>query len=105
MARLYPRYKVILAYNIHPETQEEYLQFVTREMTPAMQGMGLHLFRVFHTAYGDYPQRHLEFLAEDLTSIQKAFNSINWRRLETKLKGFVYDYSRRILHFRDGFQL
>ncbi len=105
MARLYPRYKIILSYNINQETHDEYFQFVTQEMVPAMQGMGIHMFRVYHTAYGDYPQRQVEFLTEDLSTIQKAFNSLTWRRLETKMKGYVYDYSRRVLRFRDGFQL
>jgi hypothetical protein len=103
--RIVPRYKLLLRYNINPETHEAYYTFVTQELVPSMQALGLYMFRVYHTAYGDHPMRQLEFLAEDLDAVRTALRSSTWQRLEEKLKSFVSDYSRKLIAFRDGFQI
>lgn len=105
MIRIIPRYKLLLRYNINPETHDAYYTFVTQELVPSMQALGLYMFRAYHTAYGEYPMRQLEFLAEDLDAVRTALKSSTWQRLEEKLKGFVSDYSRKLVTFRDGFQI
>lgn len=104
-ARFTPRYKLMLRYNVIPESHEEYFQFVVNEMVPRMQGLGLHMFRAYGTAWGDYPNRQVEFLAETLEAVQSALISSAWKRLEQKLSTFVTDYSRKLVNFRQGFQL
>ncbi len=103
--RIIPRYKLLLRYNINPETHDNYYEFVTQEFVPSMQALGLYMFRVYHTAYGEQPIRQVEFLAEDLDTVRLALKSSTWQRLEERLKGFISDYSRKLISFRDGFQL
>jgi len=103
--RIIPRYKLLLRYNINPETHDAYYAFITQEFVPSLQALGLYMFRVYHTAYGEHPIRQLEFLAEDLDAVRMALKSSTWQRLEEKLKTFVSDYSRKLINFRDGFQL
>lgn len=105
MLRIIPRYKLMIQYNIKRETHEAYYQFVTEELVPGLQGMGLYMFRIYHTAYGEHPVRQLEFLAEDLDTVRQAFASDAWKRLEDKLSTYVTEYSRKLVHFRDGFQI
>lgn len=105
MNRIVPRYKLMLRYNINRDTHETYYQFVVNEMIPAMQGLGLHMFRVYHTVFGEHPMRQIEFLAEDLDTVRAALASAAFQRLEGKLGGFITDYTRKIVEFRDGFQL
>lgn len=83
--------------NIMPSSRKKFV--------PSMQALKLYMFRVYHTAYGEHPIRQLEFLAEDLDTVRDALRSSTWQRLEEKLKGFVSDYSRKLITFRDGFQL
>lgn len=104
MTRIVPRYKLIMQYNINPETSDEYYQFVVQELVPGMQSLGLYMFRVYHTAYGAYPIRQIEFLAETIEAVRNAFESVAWQRMEGKLLEFVSDYSRKTVEFRDGFQ-
>ena len=103
--RITPRYKMLLTYNILPDTHDAYFQFVTSELVPRLQGMGLHMYRVYSTEYGDYPMRQVEFLAESLDIVRHALRDPAWQRLERKLNTFVTDYKRRVVAFRQGFQL
>ena len=64
-----PRFKLLIAYDINEGSQEGYYQFVLRELVPAMQSMGLYMLEVYHTAYGPYPLRQLEFVAENIDTI------------------------------------
>jgi hypothetical protein len=102
--RIIPRYKLMLKYNIIAETHDTYFQFITEEFVPGMQALGLYMFRVYHTAYGEYPIRQLDFLAEDLEMVRRALNSSAFKRLESRLRDYVMDYERKLVHFRDGFQ-
>ena len=104
-----PRYKLMLFYDVPAEDVETYYQFVMTEMMPALQEMGLYIFRAFHTIPGQLDEEHrlrqVEYVAEDLTTIQTVLNGEKWKELETKLLGYVTNYSRKIVRFRQGFQL
>ncbi len=100
-----PRYNVVLTYDVMPEQEEEYYRFALGEFVPGLQGLGLYLARAWHTAYGDYPLRQSEFVAEDLATIRKALSSDVFRRLEDRLQEYVINYDRKIVPFNEGFQL
>jgi len=100
-----PRYNVVLTYDVMPEQEEDYYRFTLSEFVPGLQGLGLYLARAWHTAYGDYPLRQSEFVAEDLATIRKALSSDAFRRLEDRLQEYVFNYERKIVPFNEGFQL
>ena len=99
-----PRVKMLLAYDVVPELQQAYYEFVLGEMIPSAQSMGLVLSEAWHTAYGDYPIRLNGFVAKDRTTLESILKSPEWQQLETKLKRFVVDFNRKIVPYRDGFQ-
>jgi hypothetical protein len=99
-----PHFKLLIRYNVKLTTNEDYFQFVINEFVPAMQELGLYMVQVYHTAYGDYPLRQLEFVAEDLETVRKAMNSEAWKQLHAKLDFFISDYDQKLVKFRDGFQ-
>jgi len=99
-----PRFKLLIRYNVNSDTNESYFQFVINEFIPAMQELGLYMIQVYHTAYGNYPLRQLEFVAEDLDTVRKAMESDAWKQLHTKLDYFISDYDQKVVKFRDGFQ-
>jgi hypothetical protein len=96
---------LLLRFDVSSAVQEDYYQFVIKELVPGMQRLGLYMFRAYHTAYGPPPLRQLEFLAEDIDTVRKALGSEDWGSLEGKLKEFVSDYSRKLIMYRDRFQL
>ena len=102
--RIIPRYKLLLAYDIRPESLEPYQQYVLSEFIPAMQDMQLYMLGAWHTAYGKYPARQVEFVLEDLETLQQAMADDRWPLLEHTLKSYIYHYHRKLVRFRQGFQ-
>ncbi len=102
--RIIPRYKLLLFYDLTPGQAEEYYNFIMNEMIPSAHDMGLYIFRVFHTLWGDYPLRQAEFVAEDLDTIETVLASDRWQALEVKLLQHATNYSRKVVRFRPGFQ-
>ena len=99
-----PRFKLLIRYNVKSTTNEDYFQFVINEFIPAMQELGLYMIQVYHTAYGNYPLRQLEFVAEDLDTVREAMKSEAWKQLHDKLDHYISDYDQKLVKFRDGFQ-
>ncbi len=98
------RIKILISYDVVPELQQAYYEFVLGEMIPTAQSMGLALSEAWHTAYGDYPIRLNGFVAHDKETCDRILNSAEWRELEEKLKRFVTGYKRKIAPYREGFQ-
>lgn len=96
--------KVLLTYDIIPETQESYYQFMLGEMVPTVQKMGLGMAEAWHTAVGNYPLRLVAFVGETRESVDSVLESEQWEELETRLQQYVTNYTRRIVPFRNRFQ-
>ena len=99
------RVKMLISYDVVPELQQAYYEFVLGEMIPTAQSMGLVLNEAWHTAYGHYPIRLNGFVAKDRATLDRILASAEWRQLEDKLKRFVTDFARKIVPYREGFQL
>ena len=95
------RVKLILTYDIIAETQDRYYQYMLGEMVPAAQALGLHMSGAWHTAYGDYPIRLVEFIAEDYDTLTTVLTGSAWERLENHLQEYVANYKRKIVRLRD----
>lgn len=100
-----PRFKLMLSYDVLPETQDSYFRYVTQEMVPAMQEMGVYMHMAWHVAYGPYPMRHVEFLAESEKAVFDMFDSPEWDDLEARLLEYTANYSRKLVRYRSGFQM
>jgi hypothetical protein len=100
-----PFYKLIIEYDIIASSQEDYFRFVTGEMVPRLQGLGLHMFRVYQTEYGEYPLRRLEFAIDSLETARSALNSKTWEELKESLEKYVFNYSQRLVVFQESFQV
>ena len=72
---------------------------------PDMQKLGVYMHMVWHVAYGDYPMRKIEFVAESADILRRLFLSDHWSELEAKLMRYVDDYERKVVDYRNGFQL
>ena len=100
-----PRFKLILTYDVQQDMQDTYLQFMLGELVPAVQSLGLQMTGAWHTAYGQYPIRLIEFIGEDQAAIEAALETPLWNKMETRLLGFVANYSKKTLRVReDQFQ-
>lgn len=102
--RIDPQFKIMFTYDILPEQEESYYRFALGEWVPAMQNMGLYLAWAWLTAYGEYPSRQSEFLAENLDTIRDALSSEDFQELEDRLLDFVYNYNLKVVRYKERFQ-
>ncbi len=96
--------KILLAYDIVPETQESYYQYMLGEMMPRIQSMGFGMEMAWHTAFGNYPLRLVVFVAESRAIADNVLNSTEWDEMETRLQQYVANYSKRVVKYQNKFQ-
>jgi hypothetical protein len=102
--RIFPHYKLLLVYDVKPEAYSVYQTYILNEFIPGMQDLKMYMLGAWHTAYGSYPSRQLEFVMEDLDTMRSALVDTRWQELEAGLVAFTLRYERKLLRFRDGFQ-
>ena len=96
--------KLLMTWDISPEHEQEYFEFVIGEFIPGMQRLGMEPIEAWATIYGEYPQIMVAMLAPDLPDAQRVLNSVEWGRLREQLFGFVKNFSHKVVSAKGGFQ-
>ena len=96
--------KLLMNWDIAPEREQEYFEFVIGEWIPGVQRMGLEPAEAWATIYGEYPQIQVALLASDLPEAQRVLNSSDWLHLRNQLFAFVKNYSYKLVPAKAGFQ-
>lgn len=96
--------KLLMTWDIAPEREQEYFEFVIGEWIPGVQRLGLEPTEAWATIYGEYPQIMVAMLAPDLPDAQRILNSQDWSRLREQLFSFVKNYSYKVVPAKGGFQ-
>ncbi len=96
--------KLLLTWDILPEREREYFEFVIGEFIPGVQRLGLQPIEAWATLYGNYPQIQIGLLATDLPHARRILQSRGWSQLRNKLSTLVVNYACKIVPARNGFQ-
>jgi hypothetical protein len=96
--------KLLITYDVKSGREEEYYRFIMGEFLPAAQSVGLHMVEAWRTAWGDYPERLIEMVADNQQSLNEILDDERWREMETKLKQYVDNYQHMAVSLRSGFQ-
>jgi class 3 adenylate cyclase len=96
--------KVLMTWDISPEREQEYFEFVIGEFVPGVQRLGLQPIEAWATIYGNHPQIQVSLLAADAVGAQRILASPEWVRLSEQLFGYVKNYSHKVVPARGGFQ-
>ena len=96
--------KVIMTWDIAPERDQEYFEFVIGEFVPGVQRLGLQPAEAWATLYGSYPQIQVGLLAPDASEARRVLASPEWGLLQDRLFGYVNNYSYKVVSVRAGFQ-
>ena len=99
-----PRYKLLLCYDIKRGMHAVYYRYVVNEFVPTLNEMEIYVAEAWHTAYGDYPLRQVEYVTDSLDTLYNVFETDKWKDMESRLKTFTAHYSRKIIPYRRGFQ-
>lgn len=96
--------KLILTWDIKPNSEEEYFEFVVREFLPKVQKFGFTLSDAWVTVYGDQPQILVGATLENIQVIKRIIQSEAWALLIEKLLQYVTDYNEKIVLANGNFQ-
>ena len=96
--------KLLMFWDIAPEHEQEYFEFVIGEFVPGVQRLGLEPVEAWATIYGEYPQIQVAMIAPDLSKAQSVLNSPEWAHLRDKLFEFVRNYSFKLVPAKTAFQ-
>ena len=96
--------KLLMTWDIAPEREQEYFEFVIGEFIPGVQRLGLEPTEAWATIYGEYPQIMVAMLAPDMPDAQRVLNSVEWGKLREQLFTFVKNYNNKVIPAKGGFQ-
>jgi DNA-binding transcriptional regulator GbsR (MarR family) len=96
--------KLIMTWNIAPEHEQEYFEFVVREFIPGVKRLGFELSDAWATVFGSFPQIMVTAVIPTVQEARHLLNSSEWQSLNNQLQDFVKDYSQKIVQAQNGFQ-
>jgi hypothetical protein len=96
--------KLIMSWDIDPEHEQDYFEFVVRDFIPGVQRMGFELSDAWATVYGVRPQIMVGAVLPSVAKAQNVLNSSEWLGLYNQLLGFVQNFEQKIVPARSGFQ-
>ena len=96
--------KLIMTWDISPDNEQEYFEFVVREFIPDVQKLGFQLSDAWMTVYGEHPQILVGAVVPSIEAIQDIIGSKRWQDLIEKLLGFVTNFNAKIVKSSGSFQ-
>ncbi|NPV56368.1 MAG: hypothetical protein HPY76_06840 [Anaerolineae bacterium] len=96
--------KLIMSWDITPEREQEYFEFVIREFLPGMQRLGFELSDAWATVYGDQPQIQVAAILPSQNRLNALMQSSDWVSLNNQLQDFVHNFTKKVVPARGGFQ-
>jgi hypothetical protein len=97
--------KLIMRWDIRPEKESEYFEFLVHEFIPALNRLGVADILVWYTAYGDCEQKLAEGTTESVEAMQSILDSEEWVILIDKLQNYVVDFDLKVIEATRGFQI
>ena len=97
--------KLIMTWNVREGKETEYLEFLTREFTKAIVGMGIQPTDAWYAIWGRGPQVLAGGITEDLDTMTQALASDEWQTFQEKLSELVVDFEYKVVEHKGGFQI
>lgn len=97
--------KLIMRWNVRPETESEYFEFLVHEFIPGMNRLGITDFQVWYTAYGECEQKLASGTAPSRKHMNDALQNDEWAKLHSKLQNYVDGFSQKVIPATRGFQI
>ena len=97
--------KLLMTWDISPEREQEYFEFLVREFVPGLQRLGVEPTEAWYTTYGEGPQMLAGFIAENHEVMEQALETEEWTKLVNKLFEYVTNFNSKVVRASGGFQL
>ena len=98
--------KLIMRWDIKPEREQDYFEFVVREWVPGITRLGMEPTGAWYTSYSHTKQSQIltEGLVEDIEAMRKLLASAEWTHLHQRLMDYVSDYQQKVVRVTGDFQ-
>jgi hypothetical protein len=96
--------KLIMSWDIAPDHEEEYFEFVVREFLPGVQNLGFELSDAWATVYGSKPAIMVGATLPSMNKARQVLDSTEWVSLNNRLQDFVQNYTYKLVSAKGGFQ-
>lgn len=99
--------KLIMHWDIKPNLDQEYFEFVVREWVPATTRLGLRTVAAWFTVFShdQSPRIMAEALADDLDAMRAILKDPDWRAIQERLLEYVDNYRQKVVYVTGDFQL
>jgi len=97
--------KLLMTWDILPNREQEYFEFVVSDFIPEIKGLGISPVDAWVTIYGNQPQIMIAAKTQSQAALNVAMASKEWMRLIENLMNFVENFSYKVVPARTGFQL
>ena len=97
-------YKLIMTWDILPEREQEYFEFIVREFIPGVQRLGFEVTDAWATIFGSRPQIMVGASLPSLIRVQRTLQSEDWQLLSGKLQDYVQNFNQKVVEAQGGFQ-
>ena len=97
--------KLLMTWDILPNLEQEYFEFVISNFIPEIKGLGISPVDIWYTMYGNQPQIMIATKTQSQAALNVAMASKEWQRLIENLMQFVDNFSYKVIPAQTGFQL
>ena len=97
--------KLLMGWDIHPDKESEYFEFVMKKFTPAIMQMGLQPTEIWLTMYGSGPQILIGGVTENLDKMVEILESPEWEDIRRQLLTYVDHYRHKVVRASGRLQL
>jgi len=94
-----------MRWDIRPETDSEYFEFLVHEFIPGLNKLGIIEIQVWFTQFGECEQKMASGITQSISDMKTAMRSEEWKMLIDKLNGFVNNFSQKVINATGGFQV
>jgi len=96
--------KLIMTWDILPNHEQEYFDFLVREFVPSLNRLGFELSDAWATIYGDQPQVQISALLPNESEAEQRMAKPEWMELKEKLQQCIQNLECKLVPARQGFQ-
>jgi len=93
-----------MTWDIIPEREQEYFEFVVREFIPGVQRLGFMVEDAWATVFGDQPQIQVGAVYDSYSEAKIKIQSSDWISLQNRLLDYVKNYQHKLVPIHPGFQ-
>ncbi|MDX1662144.1 MAG: hypothetical protein R3272_00010 [Candidatus Promineifilaceae bacterium] len=97
--------KLLMRWDIRPNREAEYSEFVANEFIPRLNRLGIVEIQAWYTVYGETEQILVSGITQTGEQMRYILASDEWGRLRNQLDELVDNFDSKVVPATAGFQL